>query len=259
MPPLTHYRFYAPSGANIGETMLHIAITLLATALLASSTGANVTKNYETHEERNNTALKSEPKKAYYDPEGDYGATNGYIYNYSYKKWKYTTTANATEYLNPNENVQTSTIRHTTNFNYVFYIELYTGQNAQDLLPLDVYIDNVLATEENGNIYVANYTNNSTWFLKYDGNNNKKIWIFDKDGTIPNTETIEQDLFDAVGDTITGLSDALASPWEGILNIFYDTTESEVTQMGYLVLIGLGVSITLLVFWTILRLFKQRN
>lgn len=78
-------------------------------------------------------------------------------------------------------------------------------------------------------------------------------------GLLPLSQEMNENIFDAVGDTITGLSDALTKPWEGILNIFYDTTEEEVTEMGVLVLIGLGATITLFAFWTILKLFKQRN
>lgn len=234
--------------------MLHVLTTLLATALLASSTGANAAKNYETHEEQNKTALRAGPKMAYYDPAETYGTTAGYFYNYAENAQVTEATIESGQsgyYFSTR--ITAENITSETNFPY------YDFYSNGELLVTKKGVYNGSATFYIVQLDLRDYFElQSSYPFHITEDPLPYIWIFDHEEADP-IEEMNENIFEAVGDTITGLSNALASPWDGILNIFYDTSENEVTQMGYLVLIGLGVSVTLLVFWTILRLFKQRN
>lgn len=66
-------------------------------------------------------------------------------------------------------------------------------------------------------------------------------------------------IFTEVGNVVTGMTDTLTKPWEGIVNIFYDTTNEEVTPMGMVSLIVLGTSVVIMLFAIAIRLFRQRG
>lgn len=64
------------------------------------------------------------------------------------------------------------------------------------------------------------------------------------------------DIFQVIGDAITQFAAVLGNGFSGLLAIFY--TNSEVTAVGILALIGLGVGIVYWCFALVMRLFRQR-
>ena len=64
-------------------------------------------------------------------------------------------------------------------------------------------------------------------------------------------------IFSAIGTTITQFAGVLGNGFSSLLAIFY--TNNAVTEIGLLVLIGLGVAIVWLCFRLVMRLFSVRQ
>lgn len=131
-----------------------------------------------------------------------------------------------------------------------FYIAYPQGTLISLIAP---DLDWVLEDNTGGN-YPTGYTSKkvTTSKMTYE---NREVTI----NGAQDPEEMNENIFEAVGDTIEGLSTALTSPWEGLLNIFYDTTEQELTPFGEFSLIVAGTTVVLFLFGLVITLFRQRK
>lgn len=78
-------------------------------------------------------------------------------------------------------------------------------------------------------------------------------------GTHLTLATIVTSLFDALAEIVEGIGTLFASAGSAVVSVIYDSTASEITVIGTLVLIGAGVGLFFFVLKWVLSLIKIKG